>query len=154
MKVGPGQTVPSKPLTSVILQPFLQFTQNIGICNRGQISQQLLLVRSAGVLESSVNSILDGIDDLIHPGEEPADGHGLEVALALVLEARHLSPGVGWLQLSPGLGINPWLGQSVVCPRKSTVSQQKSGGLSLHPEVKVSELDVCHLDGAEEMNLS
>ena len=38
--------------------------------------------------------------------------------------------------------------------RKSAVSQQQSGGLSLYPEVKVGELDVCHLDGAEEMNLS
>ena len=79
---------------------------------------------------SGVNSILDGIHDLIHPGglgvvvageaelpgEEPADGHGLEVALALVLQTGHLTPGVGGLQISPGLGINPWLGQSVVGP--------------------------------------
>ena len=79
---------------------------------------------------SGVNSILDGINDLIHPGglgvvvaggselpgEEPADSHGLEVALTLILQTRHLTPGVGGLQISPGLGINPGLGQSVVCP--------------------------------------
>ena len=163
MKVRPGQTIPSKPLTSVVLQPFLQFTlkikhelnnllrigsyQNIRICHSGQIGQQLLLVRSARVFKlemneifgqilrkrktySRVNSILDGVNDLIDPGglgvvvagdaelpgQEPADGHGLEVALALVLQARHLAPGVGGLQGSPGLGINPWLGQPVVCP--------------------------------------
>ena len=90
---------------------------------------------------SGVNGILDGINDLIDPGglgvvvsgdaefpgQEPADGHGLEVALALVLQAGHLAPGVGGLQGSPGRRIYPWLCQPVVCPaRKYTIKDQSN----------------------------
>ena len=75
MKVRPGQTIPSKPLTSVVLQPLLQFTlkikhelnnllrigsyQNIRICHSGQIGQQLLLVSSARVFKLEMNEYLD-----------------------------------------------------------------------------------------------